>query len=66
LLANKIFVVLHFVVPPDPAAKVALTTVRDWLQNNDNSMDMVVFDIWEDRDLKIYQNLIPTIFPSSK
>jgi len=49
----------------EPAAHIALKTVRDWLVKSDENfkaMDRVVFDIWTDEDLAIYQRLAPQYF----
>ena len=50
--------------PPEKAALVALTTVRDWLISRGNSkrIDRIVFCVFLDSDRKIYETLGPDIF----
>eukprot|EP01001_Neometanema_parovale_P008617 NODE_4885_length_1005_cov_127.723356_g4678_i0.p1 GENE.NODE_4885_length_1005_cov_127.723356_g4678_i0~~NODE_4885_length_1005_cov_127.723356_g4678_i0.p1 ORF type:complete len:281 (+),score=28.07 NODE_4885_length_1005_cov_127.723356_g4678_i0:81-923(+) len=53
-----------FGYPQEPAAEVALATVRDWLADagNANAMDFVVFNVFLDKDLDIYTQLMPKYF----
>lgn len=48
--------------PQEAAANVALKTVKTWLQENKQSMDLVVFNVFLDKDLQIYSKLAPTFF----
>ena len=44
--------------PPVSAAHIALSTTRQWLESNHSSISRVVFCVFEDSDLKIYQDLM--------
>ena len=50
--------------PPEKAARVALTTVRDWLteNGNDKKIDRIVFCTFLDRDKEIYEGLGAELF----
>lgn len=49
----------------ETGAEVALKTVRQWLETGDNAkfVKLIVFDIWTNEDLAIYQRLAPSYFP---
>eukprot|EP00411_Alexandrium_monilatum_P097935 CAMPEP_0175802960 /NCGR_PEP_ID=MMETSP0097-20121207/88302_1 /TAXON_ID=311494 /ORGANISM="Alexandrium monilatum, Strain CCMP3105" /LENGTH=223 /DNA_ID=CAMNT_0017114297 /DNA_START=66 /DNA_END=737 /DNA_ORIENTATION=+ len=53
-----------FGYPADKAAELAVTTVKNWLDERaieDGSivpLDLVVFDVWLESDLRIYQKLL--------
>jgi O-acetyl-ADP-ribose deacetylase (regulator of RNase III) len=53
-----------FGYPQEPAAEVALASVRDWLSKPENSeaLDLVVFNVFTEKDLDIYSKLAPTVF----
>jgi O-acetyl-ADP-ribose deacetylase (regulator of RNase III) len=57
-----------FGYPQEPAAKVALGTVKKWLDDpeNDKKIDMIVFNVWTEKDLEIYNTLAPTVFDKEK
>ncbi len=54
-----------FGYPNKPACKVALRTVRDWLETDKNykKIDRIVFCIFTDVDLEIYEKQMPKFFP---
>ncbi|KAI8097701.1 uncharacterized protein BX664DRAFT_327042, partial [Halteromyces radiatus] len=48
------------------AANIALGTVRQFLVSNDgDSVDQVIFCLFNPEDIKIYQELLPLYFPST-
>lgn len=47
-----------FGYPAEQAAIVALNTVKIWLKNNPGSLDLVVFNVFGDKDKMIYEPLI--------
>ncbi|GAU97910.1 hypothetical protein RvY_09132-2 [Ramazzottius varieornatus] len=51
--------------PHEPAAEVAVETVRKWLDTNDNStlVDRIVFCCFLDVDLDCYERHLPVHFP---
>lgn len=51
--------------PNEPAAHVALSTVRAWLENDSNSstVDRIIFCLFLDLDVKLYRELLPLYFP---
>jgi len=53
--------------PVEKAARVALSTVRKWLQNaeNRNSVDRILFVTFTARETEVYNNLMPVFFPPS-
>ena len=46
-----------FGFPAEPAAEIAVATVRDWLQDHDG-IRKVVFNVFKDIDLEIYDKLL--------
>ncbi|KAJ3100418.1 hypothetical protein HDU96_010350 [Phlyctochytrium bullatum] len=52
--------------PQEDAAHVALLAVREWLLQNLDVMDLVVFCIFMPKDLEIYQRLAPIYFPPTE
>mmetsp|Transcript_8978 Transcript_8978/g.11771 ORF Transcript_8978/g.11771 Transcript_8978/m.11771 type:complete len:138 (+) Transcript_8978:551-964(+) len=52
-----------FGYPNDSAAKTAMTTVINWLSNpnNHNKIDQVVFNVFTDTDLDLYQNMFNSL-----
>ena len=52
---------------PREAAKMALATVRLWLESNHSSIDHVIFCTFENADYEIYKDLMFSVyFPVSK
>ena len=52
---------------PREAAKMALATVRLWLESNHSSIDHVIFCASENADYEVYNDLMSTVyFPVSK
>lgn len=54
-----------FGYPQEPAAHVALSSVKKFLQNNkdkNGGMKFVVFNVFTPTDLQIYQKLLPQYF----
>lgn len=51
--------------PNEKAANVALETVRDWLDKSDNkeSIERIIFCLFLDNDIEIYNRLMFTYFP---
>lgn len=47
-----------FGYPAASAADVAVATVQQWLDNNTGIIDLVVFNVFSDSDLTIYQKLL--------
>ncbi len=47
-----------FGYPAEQAALVAIDTVKNWLKNNPDCLDLVVFNVFSDNDLKLYDLLI--------
>ena len=45
--------VFHF--PPERAAEIAITTVRQWLSAHDGAMDRVIFNVFSDKDRDLYE-----------
>ncbi|KAG0282695.1 O-acetyl-ADP-ribose deacetylase macrod1 [Linnemannia gamsii] len=51
------------------AAEVALKTVRDWMDSNAKEaceMERIVFCVFLDKDVQIYETLLPRYFPEGK
>ncbi|XP_035718271.1 macro domain-containing protein CT2219-like isoform X1 [Vespa mandarinia] len=48
--------------PQRPAAEVAISTVKQFLLDNKNSMDRVIFCLFLDSDKEIYEDLLPKYF----
>ena len=49
----------HF--PNDKAAEIAVDTVTDFLEKHDNCIERVVFNVFKDSDLKLYEGLFATL-----
>ena len=47
--------VFHF--PPERAAQIAVSTVRQWLAGHEGLMDRVIFNVFNDKDRSIYEHL---------
>ncbi|TPX37205.1 hypothetical protein SmJEL517_g00839 [Synchytrium microbalum] len=54
--------------PNEPAAKVALTAVREWMDLNENytKIDKIVFCVFLEKDLHIYARLMANYFPPAQ
>ena len=50
--------------PNDKAAHIALSTVREWLEDNYENVSRIVFCVYTDEDFSIYQNLMVKYFPT--
>ncbi|OTF83141.1 O-acetyl-ADP-ribose deacetylase MACROD2-like protein, partial [Euroglyphus maynei] len=56
-----------FGYPNENAANVALETVRKWLENNSTTnIDRIIFCLFLDQDIEIYNRLIGEYFPPPK
>lgn len=55
--------------PNEEAAKVVLATVKQWLESNDdnnnNNIDRIIFALFLDTDIEIYNRLLPEYFPTA-
>ncbi len=48
-----------FGFPKEPAAKIAVTAVKDYLDNHpDTSLKKIVFNLFTDEDVRVYENLL--------
>lgn len=47
-----------FGFPQEPAARVALSSVEQWLADHPNSLDLVVFNVYGQNDHAMYQRLL--------
>lgn len=48
-----------FMFPQDKAAEIAVATVKEWLdEHSDSCMKKVIFNVFKDSDLRIYQRLL--------
>ena len=47
-----------FMFPKDEASKIAINTVDNFLSENKEKLDKVVFNLWDDEDVKIYEQNI--------
>jgi O-acetyl-ADP-ribose deacetylase (regulator of RNase III) len=52
--------------PPQNAARVALKAVRQFLAKHHNEVDQVIFCLFHDNDVDIYEKLLQMYFPVSK
>lgn len=54
-----------FGYPQEAATHVALETVKEWLAEGDNQerMDLVLFNVFTDKDHSLYERFIPRYFP---
>ena len=48
------------------AAHIALNTVRTWLEVNHMHIQQIIFCTYENEDFKLYEEIIPEYFPTSK
>ncbi|XP_036430966.1 ADP-ribose glycohydrolase MACROD2 isoform X2 [Colossoma macropomum] len=49
--------------PNEPAADIALNTVRDWLKKNKDEIDRVIFCVFLETDYEIYKRKMSDFFP---
>ena len=47
-----------FRFPNDRVAEIAVKTVKEWMNNHPGSIDRVIFNVFKDEDLEIYNSLI--------
>ena len=52
--------------PNDKAAKIALTTIRKFLEDKRDKFDLVIFCLFMQKDIKLYEKLIQLVFPVDK
>ncbi len=50
-----------FGFPKERCARIMLTTMRDFLQNEDTTLEEVIMCLWSGDDLKIFENMLQTI-----
>ena len=44
--------------PNEPAARVAIQTAVDFLSNTDTSLNLIIFCVFLDKDLALYEDLL--------
>ncbi|XP_066536187.1 ADP-ribose glycohydrolase MACROD2 isoform X2 [Hoplias malabaricus] len=49
--------------PNEPAADIALKTVRDWLSENKDEIDRIIFCVFLETDYEIYNSKMADFFP---
>ncbi|XP_065595620.1 ADP-ribose glycohydrolase MACROD2 isoform X1 [Cyrtonyx montezumae] len=49
--------------PNEPAADIALTTIKEWLSKNHNEVDRVIFCVFLEVDYKIFKKKMGDFFP---
>ncbi len=47
-----------FGFPIEKAAKIAIEKINEWLFNNPRTFSLIIFNVFSDRDYKIYENLL--------
>lgn len=47
-----------FGFPNKEAAGIAISSVKQWIAENPEALDLIVFNVFQDRDLKIYERLL--------
>ncbi|XP_062825190.1 ADP-ribose glycohydrolase MACROD2 isoform X3 [Anolis carolinensis] len=52
--------------PNEPAATIALTTIKEWLSKNYHEMDRVIFCVFLEVDYKIYKKKMNEFFPTDE
>ncbi|CAM4541589.1 ADP-ribose glycohydrolase MACROD2 isoform X1 [Caretta caretta] len=50
--------------PNEPAAVIALTTIKEWLNKNHNELDRVIFCVFLEVDYKIFKKKMSEYFPT--
>lgn len=48
--------VFHF--PNDRAAYIAVETVKEWMNEHEDAVDRVIFNVFKDEDLRLYETLL--------
>ena len=48
----------EFSFPNKKAAEIAVETVTDWLNKNENKMDRIIFNVFKDKDKKYYEEIL--------
>ncbi|XP_038606771.1 ADP-ribose glycohydrolase MACROD2 isoform X2 [Tachyglossus aculeatus] len=49
--------------PNEPAANIALTTIKEWLKKNHHEMERIIFCVFLDVDYKIFKKKMSEFFP---
>ncbi|XP_043838667.1 ADP-ribose glycohydrolase MACROD2 isoform X2 [Dromiciops gliroides] len=49
--------------PNEPAAAIALTTIKEWLNRNHHEMDRIIFCVFLEVDFKIFKKKMSEYFP---
>ncbi|XP_051831862.1 ADP-ribose glycohydrolase MACROD2 isoform X2 [Antechinus flavipes] len=49
--------------PNEPAATIALTTIKEWLNRNHHEMDRIIFCVFLEVDFKIFKKKMSEYFP---
>ncbi|XP_062427740.1 ADP-ribose glycohydrolase MACROD2 isoform X2 [Rhea pennata] len=49
--------------PNEPAAVIALTTIKEWLSKNHNEVDRIIFCVFLEVDYKIFKKKMSEFFP---
>ena len=47
-----------FGFPNKAAAGIAISSVKQWISENPETLDLIVFNVFQDRDLKIYERFL--------
>ena len=56
-----------FGYPSDEAAQLALMTTQEWMNRNaGKAVPLVIFNVFLDKDLHVYQKVAPTVFGEAK
>ncbi|XP_010211535.1 PREDICTED: O-acetyl-ADP-ribose deacetylase MACROD2-like [Tinamus guttatus] len=50
--------------PNEPAAVIALNTIKEWLRKNHNEVDRVIFCVFLEVDYKIFKKKMSEFFPA--
>ncbi|KAM9065872.1 ADP-ribose glycohydrolase MACROD2 isoform X1 [Sarcophilus harrisii] len=50
--------------PNEPAATIALTTIKEWLNRNHHEMDRIIFCVFLEVDFKIFKKKMSEYFPT--
>jgi len=53
----------NYQFPIVSATKIALSTVRSWLEGNADCVDRIVFCVFTVRDETVYETFLPAYFP---
>ena len=48
----------EFSFPNKKAAEIAVTTVTDWLKQNETKIDRIIFNVFKDKDKKFYEEFL--------